>query len=261
MPGTGFPRADAENDFLPARRHHVRATLARHLRHQPTDRPATFRRPRPHLRPHPPRTTCDHDQPGRDRNPLGLAAQSAPGKLTGPARRAASNTRTGTAAAPRRGAAADGCHQPGRNGRQPGRITHRLGIHRVLEVTGLAATTGFLILTQLPAGGGYNPLLAAVVLIGFGTAGTAFATMVIASAGITDTDQGLVGGVINTSRQLGAAIGAALLPAVAGAVNHTGNGMATGDRAAMLTGATAAGLATLVAVTARRKPTTHKAHT
>ncbi|SRR6266567_2573820 len=121
-------------------------------------------------------------------------------------------------------------------------------------VTGLAATAGFLILTQLPVGGGYNPLLAAVMLVGFGTAGTAFATMVIASAGITDADQGLAGGVINTSRQLGAAIGAALLPAVADAVNRTGNGIAIGDRAAMLTGAIAARLATLVALIAPRKP-------
>jgi len=59
--------------------------------------------------------------------------------------------------------------------------------------------------------------------------------------------------VINTSRQLGAAIGAALLPAVADAVNRTGNGIAIGDRAAMLTGAIAAGLATLVALIAPRK--------
>jgi EmrB/QacA subfamily drug resistance transporter len=134
------------------------------------------------------------------------------------------------------------------------RLTRRLGIHRVPMLTGLAATIGFVILTQLPAGGGYSPLLAAVMLIGFGTAGTAFATMVIATAGITDADQGLVGGVINTSRQLGAAIGAALLPAVAGAVNRTGQAAATGDRAAMLTGAIAAALATLVAMTARRWP-------
>jgi hypothetical protein len=50
----------------------------------------------------------------------------------------------------------------------------RLGIHRVLVVTGLAATAGFAVLTQLPAGGGYSPVLAAVMLVGFGTAGTSF---------------------------------------------------------------------------------------
>jgi hypothetical protein len=57
-----------------------------------------------------------------------------------------------------------------------------------------------------------------------------------------------VGGVLNTSRQIGAGIGAALLPAIAITASH-GNSAAGvgGDRAAMLAGAAAAGLATLVA--------------
>jgi EmrB/QacA subfamily drug resistance transporter len=130
------------------------------------------------------------------------------------------------------------------------RLAGRLGIHRVLVLTGVAATAGFVVLTQLPSGPGYHPLLAAVMLVGFGTAGTAFGSMVTASNGVADNDQGLVGGVINTSRQLGAAIGAALLPAVAEAVSRAGHGAVAGDRAAMLTGAVAAGLATLVALSA-----------
>jgi EmrB/QacA subfamily drug resistance transporter len=142
------------------------------------------------------------------------------------------------------------------------RLAGRLGIQRVLVVTGIAATAGFAVLTQLPVGGGYSPLLAAVMLVGFGTAGMAFGSMVTASGGVADGDQGLVGGVINTSRQLGAAVGAALLPAVAEAVDRTGrSSMAAGDRAAMLAGAVAAGLATLVAITAWRKPLHAKAHT
>jgi EmrB/QacA subfamily drug resistance transporter len=133
------------------------------------------------------------------------------------------------------------------------RLVGRLGIYRVLVVTGVVATAGFLVLTQLPVAGGYSPLLAAVMLVGFGTAGTAFGAMVIASTGVAHDDQGLVGGVINTSRQLGAAIGAALLPAVADAVDRAGHGtMAGGDRAAMLAGGVAAALATVVALRARR---------
>jgi hypothetical protein len=89
----------------------------------------------------------------------------------------------------------------------------------------------------------------------------AFGAMVTASTGIADSDQGLVGGVINTSRQLGAALGAALLPAVADAVDRTGHSsLAAGDRAAMLAGAVAAGLATLVALNARRKTSHTPAH-
>jgi EmrB/QacA subfamily drug resistance transporter len=128
------------------------------------------------------------------------------------------------------------------------RLANRVGVRRVLVLTSAVATLGFLVLTRLPASGGYSPLLAAVMLVGFGTAGTAFGTMVTASHGVADDDQGLVGGVINTSRQIGAAIGAALLPAIAGAVDRGGHTVASGDRVAMLTGAVAAALACAVAL-------------
>jgi MFS family permease len=133
------------------------------------------------------------------------------------------------------------------------RLAGRIGVGRVLVLTTISATAGFLVLTQLPATGGYSPLFAAVMLIGFGTAGTAFGTMVIASGGVAEADQGVIGGVINTSRQIGAAIGAALLPAIAISVNHTtATPGASGDRAAMLAGAVAAMLATVVAWRARQ---------
>jgi hypothetical protein len=88
-------------------------------------------------------------------------------------------------------------------------------------------------------------VLFVVMLIGFGTAGTALGSTVLASRGMADSDQGLVGGMINTSRQVGAAVGAALLPAVAEGVGG-GTGVA-GDRAAMLAAAVAALAATAVA--------------
>ena len=129
------------------------------------------------------------------------------------------------------------------------RLAGRVGIRRMLVLTSGVATVGFLVLTRLPASGGYSPLLAAVTLVGFGTAGTAFGTIVTASRGVAEQDQGLVGGVINTSRQVGAALGAALLPAVAEAVNHGGRAAgAGGDRAAMLAAAVAAALALAVAL-------------
>jgi hypothetical protein len=88
-------------------------------------------------------------------------------------------------------------------------------------------------------------VLFAVTLIGFGTAGTSLGAMVLSSRGVANADQGLVGGVINTSRQIGAAVGAALLPAVAEAI-HGGTGV-DGDRAAMLAAALAALAATGIA--------------
>jgi EmrB/QacA subfamily drug resistance transporter len=140
------------------------------------------------------------------------------------------------------------------------RLASRIGVGRVLVLTTISASAGFLVLTQLPATGGYSPLFAAVMLIGFGTAGTAFGTMVIASGGVAEADQGVIGGVINTSRQIGAAIGAALLPAIAISVNHARSTTgATGDRAAMLAGAVAAMLATVVAWRARQTiPAIHR---
>ena len=128
------------------------------------------------------------------------------------------------------------------------RLSARLGLRRMLVLTNLAATAGFGVLTQLPASGSYSPLLAAVMFVGFGSAGTAFGALVSASRGVADQDQGVVGGVINTSRQIGAAVGAALLPAIAIAASHGGGApSAAGDRAAMAAGAVAGGLATIVA--------------
>jgi EmrB/QacA subfamily drug resistance transporter len=128
------------------------------------------------------------------------------------------------------------------------RLAGRMGVRRLLVVTGAAAALGFALLTRIPATG-YSPVLLTVMLIGFGTAGTAFGSVVIASRGMADADQGLVGGMINTSRQIGAAVGAALLPAVAQTINGsvTGSADVTGDRAAMLTASLAAVIATAVA--------------
>ncbi|HEV2258334.1 MAG TPA: MFS transporter [Streptosporangiaceae bacterium] len=125
------------------------------------------------------------------------------------------------------------------------RLARRMGVKRLLVLTAAAAAIGFAVLTRLPAGG-YSPVLLVVTLIGLGTAGTAFGSVVLASRGTADSDQGLVGGMINTSRQIGAAVGAALLPAVAEAVSGGPAGV-SGDRAAMLTAGLAALAATVVA--------------
>jgi len=127
------------------------------------------------------------------------------------------------------------------------RLAGRLGVRRVLLLAGVAASIGFAVLTRLPAAG-YSPLLLVVVLVGAGGAGTAFGSIVLASRELADDDQGLAGGVINTSRQVGAAVGAALLPAVADAVRGV-----PGDRAAMLVATVVALAATLVSWRAARR--------
>ncbi len=124
------------------------------------------------------------------------------------------------------------------------RLAARMGVRRLLVLTAATTAVGFAVLTHLPAGG-YSPVLFVVTLIGFGTAGTALGSTVLASRGMADSDQGLVGGLVNTSRQIGAAVGAALLPAVAEGVSG-GIGV-SGDRAAMFTAALAALTATAIA--------------
>ncbi len=95
------------------------------------------------------------------------------------------------------------------------RLAARFGIRRLLVLTTLLATVGFLLLSGLPASSVYPIGPLAVALIGFGTAGTMFASTVGASSGVADSEQGMAGGLVNMSRQIGAAIGAAVLLAVA----------------------------------------------
>jgi predicted MFS family arabinose efflux permease len=120
------------------------------------------------------------------------------------------------------------------------RVANRIGVRWVLLLAGVSGTIGFGILTQLPSAG-YNPLLLAVIPVGLAGAGTSFGSIVLATRELSDSDQGLAGGLINTSRQVGAAVGAALLPAIAESVRGGIAGI-TGDRIAMLA-ATGVGLA------------------
>ena len=118
------------------------------------------------------------------------------------------------------------------------RLVGRIGMRALLVVAPAASGVGFLVLAHLPLSGHYSPLFAAVVLVGFGTVGIAFATTVMAASGMAQTHQGLVGGVVNTTRQVGAAVGVAALVAIAeGAHAQAGIATISGDRTAMLVAA------------------------
>jgi EmrB/QacA subfamily drug resistance transporter len=118
------------------------------------------------------------------------------------------------------------------------RLARTIGLRKLLIASTLSVGIGFLILMNLPSGGHYSAVFLAVLLIGFGTVGTVFGTTVMASQGMADADQGLVGGVVNTTRQVGAAMGVAVLVAVAEG-SHASEGTSTvgGDRIAMLVAA------------------------
>jgi len=128
------------------------------------------------------------------------------------------------------------------------RVIRRFGMRTLLVAATASTGVGFLILAHLPMSGHYSPLFAAVVLVGFGTVGTVFGTTVMAASGMAEADQGLVGGVVNTTRQVGAAVGVATLVAIAEGT-HARAGLATigGDRTAMLVAALAGLGGTVVA--------------
>ncbi len=80
----------------------------------------------------------------------------------------------------------------------------------------LVASIGLLILTQLSAGSSYPGLiLPGLVLMGLGM-GTAFMpAMSLATYGVQPRDAGVASAMVNTSQQVGGAIGTALLNTVA----------------------------------------------
>jgi EmrB/QacA subfamily drug resistance transporter len=118
------------------------------------------------------------------------------------------------------------------------RLLRRIGLRRLLIASTLSTGLGFFFLVNLPSSGHYSAVFAAVLLVGFGTVGTVFGTTVMAAHGMADADQGLVGGVVNTARQIGAAMGVAVLIAIAEG-SHASSGTSTvgGDRVAMLVAA------------------------
>jgi MFS family permease len=135
------------------------------------------------------------------------------------------------------------------------RLVRRLGLRRLLMLSTFTAGIGFLVLTGLPSSGHYSFLFGAVLLVGFGTVGTVMAATIMATQGMAASDQGLVGGVINTSRQVGAALGVAVLVAVAeGAHATSSSSTVSGDRTAMLVAAVIALSGTLVALCGPRSP-------
>jgi Na+/melibiose symporter-like transporter len=95
------------------------------------------------------------------------------------------------------------------------RLADKVGIKALLLGTTATATTGHLLLARLSAHDGYVPLALALVVIGLGNGGTAFAATVAGSTGVANGEQGLAGGLINSSRQIGSALGVAVLLDVA----------------------------------------------
>jgi EmrB/QacA subfamily drug resistance transporter len=112
------------------------------------------------------------------------------------------------------------------------RLTMRFGARATL-VPGLAfGAAGLALLTRAPVGAGYvADLLPAMLLVGIG-AGLSFpALMTLAMSSAHPTDAGLASGLVNTTQQVGGALGLAVLATVSAShtasLLHEGHGTAS----------------------------------
>jgi EmrB/QacA subfamily drug resistance transporter len=106
-------------------------------------------------------------------------------------------------------------------------LVTRLGVKPVL-VTGMTLIgIGLVLFTQVSAGGSYfGDLFPGFVLIGVGMGFSFVPISIAALAGVEGPEAGLASGLINTSQQIGGALGLALLTTVA--TTHTSNLIADG---------------------------------
>ncbi|GLY01841.1 MFS transporter [Actinoplanes sp. NBRC 101535] len=114
------------------------------------------------------------------------------------------------------------------------RLTARFGPRPVL-ISGLALlAAGLLLLSRMPADPSYlMDLLPGLLVMGLGIGVTVPAIMMLAMAGSSDEDTGLVSGVTNTAQQAGAALGLAVLAAVAAGVSESRLAAGVAERAAL----------------------------
>ena len=107
-------------------------------------------------------------------------------------------------------------------------LVTRVGVKPVL-VTGMSLLTiGLLYFTQVSVDGSYlGDLLPGFLVIAVGMAFSFVSISIAALAGVQAKDAGLASGLINTSQQIGGALGIAVLSSVA--VAHTSSAAKTGD--------------------------------
>jgi MFS family permease len=141
-------------------------------------------------------------------------------------------------------------------------LVTRIGVKPVLVVGMTALTAGLVYFTQVSVGGSYlGDLLPGFLLIAVGI-GFAFVPISIAAlAGIQPSEAGLASGLINTSQQIGGALGIAALSTIA--TSRTGDALAggatqasalvTGFHGAFVAGVIIAGLGIATALTLIRR--------
>jgi sugar phosphate permease len=109
------------------------------------------------------------------------------------------------------------------------RMVHRLGIRRQLIIAPLVTAAVVFWLSHLSAGSGCGLLFVPLLLAG-ASIGVTFVPMTMAATmGVPPAEAGLASGLLDTSRQLGGALGLAVLATIASAA--TRHDFASGDTA------------------------------
>jgi EmrB/QacA subfamily drug resistance transporter len=106
-------------------------------------------------------------------------------------------------------------------------LVTRIGVKRVLVVGMTALTAGLVYFTQVSVGGSYAAdLLPGFLLIGIGLGFSFVPISIAALAGVEPAEAGLASGLINTSQQIGGALGIAALSTIA--TSRTDDALASG---------------------------------
>jgi EmrB/QacA subfamily drug resistance transporter len=107
------------------------------------------------------------------------------------------------------------------------RLNTRFGARPVLVVGLVLIAAALALLTRLPVGGGYPvDILPSLLLLGAGAGLTLPAVTTLAMSGATAEDAGLASGLVNTTQQIGAALGLAVLASLA--TSRTDRALAAG---------------------------------
>jgi EmrB/QacA subfamily drug resistance transporter len=141
-------------------------------------------------------------------------------------------------------------------------LVTRVGVKPVLVVGMVMLTAGLLYFTQVSVGGSYvRDLMPGFLIIGVGIGFSFVPISIAALAGVKASEAGLASGLINTSQQIGGALGIAVLSTIA--TTRTGDSVGSGHpvpvalvdgfQSAFVVGAIVAALGIVAALTLIRR--------
>jgi EmrB/QacA subfamily drug resistance transporter len=143
-----------------------------------------------------------------------------------------------------------------------GQLVTRVGVKPVLVIGMAMLTVGLLFFTQVSVGGSYlGDLMPGFLIIGVGIGFSFVPISIAALAGVTASEAGLASGLINTSQQIGGALGIAALSSIAtsGTKDSLGTGavlpvaLVDGFHSAFVVGAIVAAVGVVAALTLIRR--------